>query len=146
MKTILLATDGSDSSERALAFAIELAQETGASLEVVCVRQQWSRVVGVAPAPKLATHDASERAAESAASRARRAGVASTAHVVEGDTVGCIVEATRRTGAELLVVGSRGLGSISGAALGSVSQALIRRSPIPVTVVRHLPALSMART
>ena len=146
MKTILLATDGSDSSERALAFAIELARETGASLEVVCVRPHWSRAVGIAPVLELVTDDASESVAASAAARAQRAGVASTHHVVDGDTVSCIVDAARRTQAELLIVGSRGLGPISGAALGSVSQALIRRSPIPVTVVRHVPTLSMART
>jgi nucleotide-binding universal stress UspA family protein len=39
-------------------------------------------------------------------------------------------------------VGSRGHGPVSGALLGSVSHALIARSPIPVTVVRHAPSLT----
>jgi nucleotide-binding universal stress UspA family protein len=132
MRTMVLAADGSESGESALAFAIELALETGASLHVVSVRPHWD--------------DRSRRVAERAASRARRAGIASTAHDLDGDTVCGIVDTALRVGAELLVVGSRGLGSTSGATLGSVAQALVRRSPIPVTIVRHVPALSTART
>lgn len=146
MKTILLATDGSGSSERALAFAILLAQETGASLEIVSVRPQWSRAGVGTPTLELGKEDAPAHAAESATTRARCAGVASTAHVLDGDTVTCIVDAARRLRAELLVVGSRGRGSLSGAMLGSVSQALVRRSPIPVTIVRHAHALNAARS
>jgi nucleotide-binding universal stress UspA family protein len=146
MKTILVATDGSDSSERALAFAIQLARETGASLEIVSVRPQWS-TGGTGNATLERDKDrASERVAEDAANRARGEGVVSTARVLEGDTVSCIVDTARRVHAELLVVGSRGLGSMSGAMLGSVSQALVRRSPVPVTVVHHGRALSTVRT
>jgi nucleotide-binding universal stress UspA family protein len=123
MKTMLLATDGSESSERALTFAIELARETGASLEVVSVRPQWARA-------------GTDDVAEDAVARATNAGVAATAHALDGDTVSCIVDTARRVQAELLVVGSRGLGALSGAILGSVSQALVRRSPVPITIVR----------
>jgi nucleotide-binding universal stress UspA family protein len=146
MKTILLATDGSESSERALAFAILLAQETGATLEIISVRPQWSSGGVGTPTLELGKGDASEHAAESAATRAHSAGVAARRHVLEGDTVTCIVDTARRVHAELLVVGSRGRGSLSGAMLGSVSQALVRRSPIPVTIVRHAHALNATRT
>jgi nucleotide-binding universal stress UspA family protein len=146
MKTMLLATDGSESSERALTFAIELAQETGASLEVVSVRPQWSRTGAQSIALELDSYGTCGQVAESAVARATRAGVTATAHVLEGDTVSCIIDTAARMHAELLVIGSRGLGSISGAILGSVSQALVRRSPVPVTIVRHSHALSNART
>ena len=46
-------------------------------------------------------------------------------------------DAQTDTSADLLVVGSRGMGSLSGAMLGSVSHALVRKSPVPVTIVRH---------
>jgi nucleotide-binding universal stress UspA family protein len=146
MKTILLATDGSESSECALGFAILLAQETGASLEIISVRPQWSRGGVGTTTLEVGTGDASEHVAESAAIRAHTAGVAAKTHVLEGDTVTCIVETARGVRAELLVVGSRGRGSLSGAMLGSVSQALVHRSPIPVTIVRHTHALKATRT
>jgi hypothetical protein len=37
-------------------------------------------------------------------------------------------------------MGARGLGALSGALVGSVSQALTRASPVPVTIVRPHPA------
>jgi len=46
----------------------------------------------------------------------------------------------------LLVVGSRGHGPISGAVLGSVSHALVSRSPVPVTIVRHAAVHAVARS
>jgi nucleotide-binding universal stress UspA family protein len=145
MKTVVLATDGSESSERALAFAIELAQDTAASLEIVSVRPQWSTAGAGTGALEVNRYDTSDDVAERAAARAKRAGVDATGHVLEGRTVDCIVDAAIRVDADILVVGSRGLGSISGAVLGSVSQALVRRSPVPVMIVRHTHALGNAR-
>jgi nucleotide-binding universal stress UspA family protein len=84
--------------------------------------------------------------AEAAAQRAREAGVDAVPHVAHGDVVTCITEAAVAVGAELLVVGSRGMGSLSGAVLGSVSHALVRHSPVPVTIVRHAVAHAVARS
>lgn len=144
MKTMLLATDGSDSSEQALAFAIELARDTGSWLDVVSVRPQWPSTRGLAAT--LEADDTATDIADRAVARAQRAGISSRAHVLDGDTVRCIIDTARRVRAELLVVGSRGLGSMSGAILGSVSLALVRRSPIPVTIVRQTHVRSAVRT
>jgi nucleotide-binding universal stress UspA family protein len=59
-------------------------------------------------------------------------------HVVEEIVQGHPAEALREaaTGADLLVVGSRGRGTFAGLVLGSVSQALLHRSPCPLAVVR----------
>ncbi len=149
MNTILLATDGSEPSERALAFAIDLARGTGATLEILCVRRARipreggtdTLVLDLAASDEL---DSPEHIAGAAAEKARFAGVDANAHAAYGDVVGCIADATRAVGAELLVVGSRGLGSVSGAMLGSVSQALVRRSPVPVTVVRQIASPARA--
>lgn len=139
MKTIVVATDGSESAGQALEFAIDLAHGTGATLQVLSVRPHRALGRGGAGPAILEVEEVhgAEHIAEAAVARAREAGVDATAHVAQGDIVGSIAEASRTLGADLLVVGSRGMGALSGAVLGSVSHALVHRSPVPVTVVRH---------
>jgi nucleotide-binding universal stress UspA family protein len=139
MKTILMATDGSDPAGQALEVAIDLARESDAKLEVLSVRPPLPVGKGGAgPAILEVEHThGPEHIAEAAAQRARDAGVEADAHDARGDVVTCITEAASELGADMLVVGSRGYGPLSGAVLGSVSHALARRSPVPVTIVRH---------
>jgi nucleotide-binding universal stress UspA family protein len=141
MRTILLATDGSECSEWALGFAIDLARETGASLQILSVRplRLQTRMGPAAPPREVERLAGPEHIAAEAAERAHAAGVDAIPHATHGDIVTEIAAAAVTLGAEMLVVGSRGLGAVSGAMLGSVSQALVRRSSIPVTVVRQAP-------
>jgi nucleotide-binding universal stress UspA family protein len=127
VKTIMLATDGSEAASDALDVAITIAKETGATLQVLSVRPpRPAGRGGVGPAMlEVEELHGPEHIAEAAAQPAH------------GDVVTCIVDAATAYGADLLVVGSRGLGSLSGAVLGSVSHALVHRSPVPVTIVRH---------
>jgi nucleotide-binding universal stress UspA family protein len=146
MKTILIATDGSESAGQALDVAIDLARQTGAALEVLSVRPQ--RVAGRAGAGpailEVEELDGPEHIAEAAALRAREAGIVATPHAGRGDVVGGISDAATSLGADLLVVGSRGHGALSGAILGSVSHALVSRSPVPVTIVRQAAVHAVA--
>jgi nucleotide-binding universal stress UspA family protein len=139
MENILIATDGSEPANQALEVAIELAKETGAALHVLSVRPARVAGRGGAGPPILEVEElhGAEHIADAAAQVARDAGVEATPHAAQGDVVDCVASAATQLGADLLVVGSRGLGSLSGAVLGSVSHALIRKSPVPVTVVRH---------
>lgn len=139
MKTIMIATDGSESAADALDVAIELASETGATLDVLSVRPPVIAGRAGAGPPMLEVEEpgGAERIAAAAATHAAAAGVDAAAHSAHGDVVDSICEASSAVGADLLIVGSRGHGPVSGALLGSVSHALIGRSPIPVTVVRH---------
>ena len=144
MKTILVATDGSEPAAQALEVAIQLARDTGAALAVLSVRQQ--RPVGRAGSGPaiLETEEAhgAEHIAERAAEHAREAGIDATPHTGHGDVVDAIAESAGSLGADLLVVGSRGMGPLSGAVLGSVSHALVHRSPVPLTIVSHAAAKS----
>jgi nucleotide-binding universal stress UspA family protein len=139
MKNILIATDGSEPAQQALEVAIDLAKETGAALHVLSVRPPRAAGRGGSGAPILEVEefDGPEHIAEAAAKHAREAGLDVTPHAAHGDVVDCIASAATSLGADLLVVGSRGMGSLSGAVLGSVSHALVRKSPVPVTIVRH---------
>lgn len=139
MKNILIATDGSEPANQALEVAIDLAKQTGAKLQVLSVRPPRLAGRGGTGAPILEVEEihGPEHIANAAAEHAREAGVDVTPHAAHGDVVDCIADAATKLGADLLVVGSRGLGSLSGAVLGSVSHALVRKSPVPVTIVRH---------
>jgi nucleotide-binding universal stress UspA family protein len=55
---------------------------------------------------------------------------------------GAITRAAERFGAEMIVVGARGLGPLHGLLLGSVSSSAVRSSHVPVLVVRGTPAES----
>ena len=143
MKTILIATDGSEPAGQALDVAIDIAKQTGATLQVLSVRPPI--VAGRARSRPADPRGRGARRAPStsprpAAAHAREAGVDATAHVAHGDVVDSIADAATAFGADMLVVGSRGHGPLSGAVLGSVSHALVRRSPVPVTIVRHAVA------
>jgi nucleotide-binding universal stress UspA family protein len=139
MKTIMIATDGSEAAGDALDVAITIAKETGATLQVLSVRPQRAPGRGGAGPAILEVEelDGPAHIAEAAAQRARETGLDATPHSAHGDVVTCIADAATAFGADLLVVGSRGHGSLSGAVLGSVSHALVHRSPVPVTIVRH---------
>jgi nucleotide-binding universal stress UspA family protein len=77
--------------------------------------------------------------ARSALDRARRRaeekGVGAQEEILEGNAAEQIVEIARARDAAMIVVGSRGLGAIAGALLGSVSSAVIHRADRPVLVV-----------
>jgi nucleotide-binding universal stress UspA family protein len=145
MKTILFATDGSDSAGEALEFAIELAKETGAEIEVLAVKPPPVLSKGGVGLPILQVEEdqGAEHVASAAAVKAEGSGVHARAHVEFGEPAEAIAAAGERLEADLIVVGSRGLGAIRGAMLGSVSHELVKRSRIPVTIVRdkvHQPA------
>ena len=53
-----------------------------------------------------------------------------------GDPADVIIAQAAALGADLIVMGSRGMGPIQGLLLGSVSEEVVRRAPCPVTVVR----------
>jgi nucleotide-binding universal stress UspA family protein len=72
-----------------------------------------------------------------AAERARAAGARQVkTHVLAGDGAGQIVGFARSSGAELVVVGSRGLGLLPGPLLGSVSQKVAQLAPCSVLIAR----------
>jgi nucleotide-binding universal stress UspA family protein len=142
-QTIVVGTDGSDSSFRAVDRAAEVAAGSSAKLVIVCAYVPASRrevasaadvlgdeayqVVGSAPA-----EDTLRTAAERAAAR----GAGNVERVpIEGEPVKSLIGALGEYRADLLVVGNRGLNSLAGRLLGSVPADVSRKAPCDVLIV-----------
>jgi nucleotide-binding universal stress UspA family protein len=138
--TTVVGVDGSDSSLEALGWAIREAGLTGATLNVVTA---WSfpehpTPFGIVPELPLAedplaeTRKRLDQVVEAARGGIERLDVRT--RVVHGAAATVLLESARD--ADLLVVGSRGLGTIAGLLLGSVSEHCVRHASCPVVVVR----------
>jgi nucleotide-binding universal stress UspA family protein len=127
MKTIVVATDGSEQACAALQMAVGIASETGASLCCVSIDDSLA-TVSVDPEP--------EKQAKAAAEFAREHGIEAQAVARIGPAAERIRDVAEDCDADLIVVGSHGRGALSGAILGSVSMSLIRESKRPVLVVK----------
>jgi nucleotide-binding universal stress UspA family protein len=141
MNKILIATDGSESAREALEFGLNLAAEQDA----------WAFVVHVAPgvdvmpytsfavaAPTL-PHELSEHDREplsEAVEIAAEKGVEVKTELLKGNPADEIVAFADVIDADLIVVGSRGHGSVASALIGSVSRSVLHESRRPVLVVR----------
>ncbi len=140
MKKILVATDGSPSSHEAVAFGVELAAEHASELIFVHVVP----TLDVVPANGFGMggafpHDVSEydrTLLDEAAAVAAEHDVIATTAILRGDTVDEIVAHADSHAVDLIVVGSRGHGSIASALLGSVSRGVLAESKRPVLIVR----------
>ena len=135
MKTILIASDGSPSADEALAFAVELARDAGASLVVLAVKPPFPRHPHT-PLDEIQEIGGAHCIARRLAERASAAGVEATPRVAHGEPAEAIARTARELGADLVVVGSRGFGSARSMLQGSVSRELARHAEIPVTVVQ----------
>jgi len=141
MKTILVATDGSDNAQKAVGIAIELARDAGAELVVTTIRVMPPIGRGGGGGPVLAVEDPAQARsiAADAAALAVEAGVKARAEARAGEPADEIVRLAGEISADMVVVGTRGLGAIAGALMGSVSRSVVRHAAAPVTVV-HAPA------
>ena len=149
MKKILVATDGSPSSTEAVAFGVELAAEHAAELIFVHAVPTLDVVpmagfgIGGAFPHEITEHD--RTLLDEAAAVAAEHEIFSTTAILRGDTVDEIVAYADSHDVDLIVVGSRGHGTIAGALLGSVSRGVLAESKRPVLIVRAAAVAVPAR-
>jgi nucleotide-binding universal stress UspA family protein len=139
MKQIVIATDGSDAAGHALDQGFSLAAALGAEVAVVHVRHTPSTMLGT-PYYDHGVVDSSHHAEAVMADaklHAIRHGVHADYEVVGGDPATAIVEFAQARDADLIVIGSRGLGRVTGAILGSVSRAVAQHADRPVLVAKE---------
>jgi nucleotide-binding universal stress UspA family protein len=144
---ILVATDGSKEAELASSSAADLAKRTGSELHLVHVGH-IPPVFYESPGTWALDPDLQSRMEERAEQEARArldeqvqrvreaGGEVAEAHVRLGRPDAEIVGLAEELGARLIVLGSRGLGPLRSALMGSVSHSVIRHAHCPVLVVR----------
>ncbi len=137
MGRIVVGVDGSRHSLVALEWACREAELRHDSLELVSA---WSisavSSAGASQEVVEVLEAAAQEAVESGRQRATQLapGIEVSTRVYRGQPARVLVE--RAAGADLLVVGSRGLGEFKALLLGSVSQECSQHSPVPVVIVR----------
>jgi len=140
---IVVGVDGSSSSVEALRWATRQARLRGAILSIVTAWDypEHPTPFGIVPDLPIGVDpmEASRRALGTLVDEVLGAdpGIVVDCHVVHGAPTPVLLESAR--GAELLVVGSRGRGTVSGALLGSVSLHCVTHASCPVAVV-HVTA------
>jgi nucleotide-binding universal stress UspA family protein len=142
-KRILVPTDGSDITAKAIDTSIELARSLGAELHTISVKEPfpYSAISEMQPTPPQEFFDAQERIAanrvQAVVDLCRKAGVSCQAHTVEAlHPWEAIIEHARRMQCDLLVMASHGRRGVSALLLGSETQKVLTHSKVPVLVVR----------
>jgi nucleotide-binding universal stress UspA family protein len=139
MYRILVAVDGSETSVRAAEYAANRARVTGCDVLLLHVEKSvmaWE----VGP---LSSEDTVVRLREIEAARVLvdcakpfDASIRLERHVATGEAADVILESADKLGANEIVVGSRGLGQLGQAVLGSVASKVVHGARVPVVVVR----------
>jgi nucleotide-binding universal stress UspA family protein len=134
---VVTGVDGSAQASQVLAFAAEMAYIRKAPLRVI---RAWPPVTGLWEETPMVTRTVTEREREPLDElvtdvRDTFPDLTIQTEAVVAHPAAALTQAG--SGAQLLVVGSRGHGAVTGLLLGSVSQHLLRQSPCPVAVVHH---------
>ncbi len=139
---VVVPTDFSDHSLRALPYAVGFAEQFGARLALVYVLEpslQLSDIawVGVDERAVDADHMSHARASLDHLARERVPDeIACETHVLHGHPVDAIVEFASESGADLIVMATHGRSGLSHVLMGSIAENVVRRAPCPVLTLK----------
>jgi len=140
-KKILVATDASEYSRRALKIALELARTFGGEVEllnVMYIREAyWGYNVAysILVSPEQ-IEEAGELVLKATLEGIDVGNVPLKKKVVQGYPSTMILEEVEREALDLVVMGSHGYGPVAGSVLGSVSQRVLHKAEVPVLIVK----------
>ena len=142
-KKILVPTDGSDLTQKAVRTAIDMAQAMGAKLFALSVKEPfpYRAISEMQPVPPQEFFDAQARIASERVNAVRSAcqaaGQTCEAHTVEAaHPWEAIIEHAKNSECDLIVMSSHGRRGVAALLLGSETQKVLTHSTIPVLVVR----------
>jgi len=145
---ILLATDGSSEASLALTTAADLANSTSSELHVAyvfptAVQRPFPNPITSRPREML-DHELEEAMQQAQhfldqqVDKVKKEGVSvAETHLVRGRPDREVVNLSEEIGAGLIIMGSRGLGGVRRALMGSVSDTVVRHAHCPVMIVRE---------
>jgi nucleotide-binding universal stress UspA family protein len=141
---IVVGTDGSDTAAEAVRQAIDLAKLSGAQLSIVSAYEPISkrRIEGEQQgAPADVQHEIGPRedvnlVLDGAAAAAKREGLEVQTHPVEGGPSDALLSVAEETGADLIVVGNKGMTGAKRFLLGSVPNNVSHHAPCSVMIIR----------
>jgi len=146
LKNILVATDASPASNRAINFAADLAGKYGATLHLLyAVREmqlppelkKMAEVEKIAGARSDVLDFVGKQILSDAQSRAEKKGAGKVKSSLErGDPATAILRYGKRRKVDLIVIGTRGLGQVKGMLMGSVSRKVTNLSDISCLIIR----------
>jgi nucleotide-binding universal stress UspA family protein len=140
IKTILVPTDFGEPGRSALAYAVDLAQSVGA--KVVLLHAFELPIMGFPDGVVVATADmatrivtAAQKALDDAVAPYRKEKVEIQSLLTQGDPREVVLAVAKETSADLIVMGTHGRKGIARALIGSVTESVVRTSPVPVLTV-----------
>ena len=138
IKTILVALDGSQLSWKALEFACDIARKYGAKLVMLHAYHSTSDLRGSEVFDQMVAKRkrAGEEVLNEAHQRLASDPLEFEDDLLEGPAADAIVSAAEVRKVDLVVMGTRGMGSLKGMIFGSVSTKVTHYAPCPVLVVR----------
>jgi nucleotide-binding universal stress UspA family protein len=143
IETIVVGSDGSDTAAVAVRNAAELAKSLGARLHIVSAYRPLSgvRVAGADADPERAGWAVSPTVSVDAvlggvAGTARAIGIEADCYARKGDPAEAILDVAEEQGADLIVIGSKGMQGSRRFLLGSVPDKVSHHAPCSVLIVR----------
>ncbi|MEW6554123.1 MAG: universal stress protein [Actinomycetota bacterium] len=147
---VLLPTDGSDTAEKAIAFAAKLFANTPCKITLLSVVEEpvysafWSDGLiapeVLMPPPEELREELDKRAEEMLAESARPlrdAGLEVMPRIRFGNPAAEVLQEEEEGGYDMIVMGSHGRGALGGFLMGSVSNRVTHHAKCPVLIVRQ---------
>ncbi len=136
IKHIVIALDESGEPKKGLEKAIYIAKLSGAKITGVNVTVVAPTLVAAVTNYRDYLTKKAQEMLDSVKESCEKQGVQFASKILHGNPVSEIVKFAEKEKADLVIVGSRGLGGITGAILGSVANSLVHKSKVSVLVVK----------
>lgn len=143
-KNLLIASDGSELADKAVAHGLALAKALGATVTAVTVSDPWTSFASAEVNVSFPIEEyeracgaAAQKLLAEIAARAEAAGVVcDTRHVKDQFPAEGILDAAKSVGSDLIVMASHGRRGVSRLLLGSQANRVVTHSEIPVLICR----------